>query len=179
MWTRRYSGSRPHYSRPFRGRSRNKTRWTAQIGEVTLLAGTANSVVLMSGSDAEVSTATSGECLVKRVVGALHLRPQGNVGGSVGLGIARQGGFAVPALGGFLDPLVAQQLLERDWLHTMSHDWNANCLANGVTMRYPLDIRVSRRLKEDQQLRLCMTSAAGSDTIIVTIDIRILIVIRA
>lgn len=169
--------------RVFRGRGRRSPRtvprWTAQSAGLTINAGAVGVQTLVSGDDASLlGDLVEGELLVKRVVGHITVRPQGNVGGSAGIGIIKLSAAIAPVFGGFADLLAAQQLIDRDILRMMNMDWNANWLANGLQRREELDIRVMRRLKSDESLRLVVSNAAAGDQIIVTIDVRILIVIR-
>lgn len=169
--------ARPKFGR-FRAR-KSVPRWTASTGSLLVAPGALTTSTLFSGADAGLSSLVEGECTVIRMVGQLSAIPAGANGTSVGIGILKLSSALAPAFGGFGDPLVAQQLIERDWMRVMSLDFNANSLANAIRDHREIDIRVKRRLKEDESIRLVVSNAAGGSDITITIDVRILIVIRA
>jgi len=165
-----------------RGQSRTIPRWTAQTTDLTLTAGTAGAIILVDQDFLSTlgSAILERESKVVRLVGHVSVRTlaAGATGGSVGLGLVKTQNPSV-TLGGINDPLIVAQLALRDWMRVMNLDYPANAGANGWMLRQEFDVRVQRRLKSPDYIILAASNLAGGDTVIITIDVRILIVIRA
>lgn len=171
-----------HRGRRRYGRSRTRKsvpRWTALSASMEVLDGTIGTTTLFSGADAGLTSLVEGECTVIRIVGQIGIIPSTALASSYGLGIIKLSNALTPVFGAYADPIVSQQLIERDWMRVMSGDFNANSLANAVARQIEIDIKVRRRLKEDEAVRLVCSNAAAGGDITITIDARILIVIRA
>jgi len=162
--------------------SRTVPRWLAVSGDVAnpLAAGALAATSIFNPSTAIASAAQvmERECTLLRLVGSVSVRPNGNIGAAVGMGIVKKSGSAAAAFGGNWDPLVPTQMGVRDWLQIHNVDIQANGLVNGILHRWEIDSRVKRRLKEEEDIELITSNAAGGDAVVVTIDIRILIVVR-
>lgn len=164
------------------GRSRTKKsvpRWTAFSGSMAVATGAIGQLTLFAATDAGLASLVEGECTCLRIVGQIGVIPSTALASSYGLGLLKQSNTITNAFGGFGDPIVSQQLIERDWMHVQNGDFNLNSLANGLMRRHEIDVRVKRRLKEDECLRLVVSNAAAGGDLTITIDARILIVIRA
>jgi len=159
--------------------SRQVPRWTAQTSETTVTAATpvTNLPIYVPGTTIGAGVYEEEELLV-RLVGRLGLAPSGanNGGGGVGIGILKTTNTTT-IVGGFQDPFQATELAARDWLGVYNHIWPLNATATGFSRDIPIDIKVKRRLKGEEAIRLSVVNGTGGD-IVVTIDIRILIVIR-
>jgi len=169
--------------RGFRGGSRSRKsvpRWTGLSTTLTPAAGT---IAAFSLFDPEavlaLGTNVEQECTVIRIVGQVSVIPAGDTAVSYGLGILKLANTVTPVFGGYGDPIVSAQLIDRDWLRVINGDFNTNALINSKLHRHELDIRVRRRLKQEESIRIICSNAAGGSDITVTIDVRILIVIRA
>jgi len=75
------------------------------------------------------------------------------------------------------DPLIASELAARDWMGVYNTQVPPKSGPNGFVRDIPIDIRVSRRCKSSEAIMLMMMNGTGDD-VVVTVDIRILIVIR-
>jgi len=155
-------------------------RWTALSTTLTPAAGTIAAFSLLDlESVLALGTNVEQECTVMRIVGQTSVIPAGDTAVSYGLGILKLSNATTPVFGGYADPIVSAQLVDRDWLRVMNGDFNTNALINSRLHRHELDIRVRRRLKQEEAIRLVCSNAAGGSDITVTIDVRVLIVIRA
>lgn len=180
------------FRRPFRsfrrrsfGRRLEKPRWTAVSSDINPLAAGAASSVILVNPEAMLTTGTLAtteqEFKVVRLVGHVTTRltlATEVTGASIGLGILKTQVTTV-TLGGFQDPLIPGQLVQRDWLRVMNHDVPAAGGSNGFSLRQEFDIKVQRNLKSNDIILLAASNLAGGDDVIITIDVRILIVIRA
>jgi len=120
------------------------------------------------------------ESLLVRAVGRLSVTPLDNgtvLSGPVGLGILKTTQAGAPVVGGLNDPLVASELAARDWLRAMTIQVPPQSGPNGWQWTHEFDIKVKRRLKAEERIVLAMMNGTGDD-IVITIDVRILIVIR-
>jgi len=164
------------------GRSRKQVpRWTAQATDLTLTAAAPLQVVSLYNPGTTIGAAVyEEESLFVRGVGRLtaSLTAANNGGGFAALGILKKSAAVAPVSGGFADPSVAAQLAARDWLGVYNTQLPINGGTNGYMYTQELDIRVKRRLKGDEEIALVAVNGTGADSVIVTIDIRILIVIR-
>jgi len=120
------------------------------------------------------------ESLLVRVVGRLTASTLAATaaGGPIGLGILKSVSGIGVTVGGLNDPLVAGELAARDWLGVWNTQAPPNAGANGWSLNQPIDIRVKRRLKASENIMLVGINGLGVDSVIITIDVRILIVIR-
>jgi len=170
---------------PFRRRRSQVPRWSAVSADISPLAtGTGGSIVLVNPETmltTGVLALVEQELKVIRIVGHVTTRLSATTevqGTSIGLGILKSQNSTV-TFGGAQDPLIAQQLVQRDWLRVMNHDVPAGGGTNGFVLRQEFDIKVQRRLKSNEFIVLCVSNTAGGDDVVITIDVRILIVIRA
>jgi len=169
------------FQRQWRGQksSRQVPRWTAQTLEINLTAAAPTSYQTLYTPGTTIGTgAYEEESLLARVVGrlAIHADAATTASGVIGLGILKTGFTAVTA-GATNDPLIATELATRDWLGVYNTQIPPNAGANGFIRYQELDIRVKRRMKRGEELALICVSAVGDD-VVITIDIRILVVIR-
>lgn len=175
---RRFSGFRRRSSAASK---KQIPRWTAQTVEInTTAASPAAAFTLWTPGTTIGAGFYEEEAKLVRVVGQFSVVPTvGTVAfrGSVGLGIVKTQIDQVPVVGSFYDPLVAAQLSQQDWLRVMNTDVPPNSGANGWLQRHEVDIRVQRRFKSDEALKVMIVNAVAGD-ITISIDIRILIVIR-
>jgi len=175
---RRFGGFQP---RSFgRKTSRQVPRWTAQSADQLLTAAAPASTLTLYNPGTTVGAgAYEEEALLVRIVGRLCVVPDTAtaLSGPVGLGICKTQNGSNPTVGGSYDPLISTELTARDWLGVYNFQMPPNAGANGFQYMKELDIRVKRRLKAEDLIALKMINGVGDD-ITVTIDIRILIVIR-
>lgn len=168
-------------SRPRRGFRRgrpDRPRWTAAVLQSNpLAAGAISSQLLLSPAQLTSAAGLTQLLRTERIVGRLIVRPLGNVGGSVGVGIIETANTGA-VVGGFNDPLVPAELGSRDWMWTQNMSWNGNSFANGHTFIRDFDIRTRRRIETEEGLRVIWSNVAGGDAIVIEIDARILITIR-
>lgn len=169
----------------FRRRSnRTVPRWSAQSSGFSLASNASNFSTLVGGSTTGgLVGPIEAECKLVRIVGQIDLMVSANVTGNpaIGLGIIKSTGFTgAPTVGSTLDPLVATELATRDWLFACSRDVPPNAFNNAWIERIPLDIKVQRRLKQEEEVRLVATRPADglATNVIINIDVRILIVVR-
>jgi len=172
---------------PFRGRSASRgnskqiPRWTAQSVEQILTAAAPAQRVLLYSPGTTIGTGVyEEESKLVRIVGRYTVQPLDNatvLTGAVGAGIAKSQFGAAPTVGGAYDPLVANELATRDWIHVMNVQLPPQSGPNGWQWIHELDIKVQRRLKAEDSIALYLVNGVGDD-IVITIDIRILIVIR-
>jgi len=169
-----------NFPRRFSGRSSKVVpRWAAANLDATVTQGTAQSLQILAASALGFgSSGVEQEATVIRLVGRLGVRVLGALAGSVGLGILKTANTGI-VLGGFNDPLVFTELGTRDWMWFHNWDYPAGSAANSIYLDRDFDIRVKRNLQTEDFIRLSVTNLAGGSDINVTIDIRILIVIRA
>jgi len=177
---RRFSGFRRRSSA--RRSSRQVPRWTAQTAEQALTAAIPNQAVLLYSPATTIGTGTyEEESKLVRVVGRLCLVPLDNgtvLSGPVGMGILKRGAnLGAPTVGGGYDPLIANELAQRDWLGVYNVQVPPQSGPNGWSHVQDIDIRVQRRMRAEERLELMLMNGTGDD-VVVTIDIRILIVIR-
>jgi len=120
------------------------------------------------------------ELLLTRVVGRTTVSTLTGtiVGGGVGIGLVKAPAGSTVVPGGFMDPLVAAELGTKDWLRLCTTQVPPNAGPQAWLWSENLDVRVKRRLKGDDALILAASWAGGVNSVIVTIDIRILITIR-
>jgi len=176
---RRFGGFRPRFSGA--RSSRQVPRWTAQSDEQLLTAGSPNraSTLYLPGSTIG-ATQYEEEALLVRVVGRLSVTALDNgtvLGGPVGLGIIKTQASTAPTVGGANDPLIATELTARDWLRVMNVQVPPESGPNGWAWYHEMDIRVKRRMKAEDRIVLMMMNGTGDD-VVITIDVRILVVIR-
>jgi len=177
-FTRRFARSpRRSFSR---SGSRQVPRWTAQSSELLLTAAApAQGLTLHSMGNTIGAGQYEEEGLLTRIVGRLCVQATDNgtvLGGPIGLGIAKAG-TAAPTVGGVYDPLVATELAARDWLGVYNLQVPVNSGPQAWQRIQELDIRVKRRMKAEDLIQLFAVNGTGDD-ITITIDVRILIVIR-
>jgi len=155
-------------------------RWTAVTSEIILAAGAGNAIILLDQDQLTMgSTILERESKLVRLVGHVTTRVSGggNAGTSVGIGILKTQNPSV-TVGGINDPLVVAQMALRDWLRVMNHDVPVNGTASGFILRQEIDVKVQRRLKSPDYVLLVGVNVPGGDAVVITVDIRILIVIR-
>lgn len=160
-------------------RSRTVPRWTAQATDMTLTAAAPASFVTLYNPGTVIGAGTyEEEVKLVRVVGRLTVSTLAATAaaGPVGLGILKT--TAGITAGGINDPFVANELAARDWLWVGNTQAPPNAGANGWMRDYPLDIKVQRRMKAEEALRLVAIQGLGVDSVVITIDVRILVVIR-
>lgn len=167
------------------GSSKTVPRWTAVTADTGVLAAGSTTAITLVNPEAILPAGALAlleqELSVIRLVGHVTTRLSAVTevaGASVGIGILRTESTTVTS-GGFQDPLIQQQLAQRDWLRVMNCDVPAGGGTNGFLQRQEIDIRVGRKLKSNQLIILAVSNLANGDDVIVTIDIRILIVIKA
>lgn len=172
---------RHRWGRGFRSRRGLRPRWVGFSTDVTLATGTAAQTEWLRGGIAQFATANlEGEIVVRRMVGFVKIQQLANLAaaGSIGWGVIRTQNLTV-TLGGFHDPLVASELGNRDWMHVKNFDWGANTFNNGLALQeHGFDIRVNRRLETDDTISMVSTNPAAQVSVLVTIDVRILIVVK-
>lgn len=156
-------------------------RWTAQSAEQLLTAAIPNQQVLLYSPSTTIGTGVyEEESKLVRVVGRLCVQAL-DVGtvlsGPVGMGIVKTQAGAAPTVGGAYDPLQAGELALRDWMGVYNVQVPPQSGPNGWQHVQELDMRVQRRLKAEDRIALMLMNGTGDD-VVVTIDIRILIVIR-
>lgn len=174
----------PQFRRFRRGsRSRGRRqipRWTAQSLELNISAAAPTSFQTLYAPGTTIGAGQyEEESKVVRCVGRLCVTPLDNahvLQGPVGLGIVKTSLGSI-VVGSTLDPLIATELAARDWLGVYNFQMPPQAGPNGFMHQQDLDIRVQRRMKAEEQIRLAVVNGTGDD-IVVTIDIRILIVIR-
>jgi len=117
--------------------------------------------------------------LLTRVVGRITASTLAAtiLGGGVGIGLLKTANNAIVA-GGFQDPLVAANLGTCDWLRLLTTQAPPNPGPQAWLHEEQVDIRVKRRMKELDGVYLACSSALGVNSVIVTVDIRILITVR-
>jgi len=177
---RRFGGFRRHSSGA-RG-SRQVPRWTAQSAEQLLTAAVPNQAVILWTPAATIGAGVyEEEAKLVRIVGRLCLVPLDNgtvLSGPVGMGIIKRGAnLGAPVAGAGYDPLVGTELAARDWLGVYNVQVPPQSGPNGYHYERELDIKVQRRFKAEERLELMLMNGTGDD-VVVTIDVRILIVIR-
>jgi len=179
MAFKRFSGGfRPRFSG--RKSSRQVPRWTSQSLEIQLTAAAPTSFQTLYAPGTTIGAGQyEEESKVVRIVGRLCVVPLDNgtvLQGPVGLGIVKTSLSSI-VVGGTLDPLIATELAARDWLGVYNFQMPPQSGPNGFFYKQEVDIKVQRRMKAEEQIRLAVVNGTGDD-ITVTIDIRILIVIR-
>ena len=160
--------------------SRTVPRWTAQTVDVTLSAAApAVSQILYVPGTTIGAGQYEEETKLLRIVGRLgvHTLAATAAAGPVGLGILKTD-VANLVVGGFQDPLVATELASKDWLGVYNVAVPPNAGANAWHRYQEVDIRVQRRLKANEGLYVQAVQGLGVDSVVITIDVRILIVIR-
>jgi len=176
---RRFSGYRPRFSG--RGNKQQVPRWTAQSAEQLLTAAIPNQAVILYTPATTIGTGTyEEESKIVRVVGRLCVVADTAtvLSGPVGMGIIKRGAnLGAPAVGGGYDPLIANELAQRDWLGVYNVQVPPNAGPQAWSHVQELDIKVQRRIRAEERLELMLMNGVGDD-VTVTIDIRILIVIR-
>jgi len=186
---------RRRFGRRFGRRQGTKPRWIAQSSELLLTTTgpvhTREEVPLVVGADAQWTPGMEGQLRVVRIVGTIQYLPPVNFAGIMSMGMSVQKGDVSSGGGSFSlkNPLLATELGEGDFL------WfkNRNVLALdpgtvpglGLDVNFqevPLDIRVSRNLERDEAIWFVIHGAESTEendaTWVVTIDVRILIVIK-
>jgi len=163
-----------------RSASRTVPRWTAQSLEQQLTAAAPTAFLTLYAPGTTIGAGQyEEESKVVRIVGRCQVQPLDNgtvLAGPVGMGIIKTQGSGV-VVGGFNDPLISTELAARDWLRVMNTQMPPQSGPNGWQYTHELDIKVQRRMKAEDTLRLVLVNGTGDD-VTVTIDIRILIVIR-
>jgi len=181
MAFRRRSGGFRRRSSAAKG-SRQVPRWTAQSAEQLLTAAIPNQAVSLYTPGTTIGAGVyEEESKLVRVVGRLAVTALDNgtvLSGPVGIGIMKtMAQFGAPVVGGLNDPLIATELAARDWLGVYNTQVPPQSGPNGWIRYIDLDIRVQRRLKSSEAIVLMLMNGTGDD-IVITVDIRILIVIR-
>lgn len=156
-------------------------RWTAQTAEQILTAAAPAQRVLLYTAGTTIGAGQyEEESKLVRIVGRYTVQPLDAatiLTGAVGAGIVKTQFGAAPTVGGSYDPLVTTELAARDWLHVMNIQMPPQAGPNGWQWVHELDVKVQRRMKAEDTLALMVVNGVGDD-IVITIDIRILIVIR-
>jgi len=166
--------------RSSRRATRTIPRWTAQSLDQLLTAAAPTAFLTLYAPGTTIGAGQyEEESKLVRLVGRYTVQALDNgtvLSGPVGAGIMRTQGSGVVA-GGFNDPLIATELAARDWLHVMNIQVPPQSGPNGWQWVHELDVKVQRRMKAEDTLRLVLVNGTGDD-VVITIDIRILIVIR-
>lgn len=176
---RRFSGFRRRGSSANRGTG-NKPRWIAFSGDQLLNTGTTAFLNLVDPATIGIGTGLEQELRVDRIVGRLQVRLAAgteNIGTGIGLGFIKTGVYSV-TLAGFQDPNIASELATRDWLHVANISVPPNGGTNGWHYVHPVDVRVKRNLKATDAIGLAMSNLGAGDDVVISIDVRILIVVR-
>jgi len=175
---RRSSGFRPRFSG--RRNSRTVPRWTAQSLELNLTAAAPTSFQTLYAPGTTIGAGQyEEESKLVRIVGRICAQATDNgtvATGAIGMGILKTALSSV-VVGSTNDPLIATELAARDWLGVYNVQMPPQAGPNGWQRVQDLDIRVQRRMKAEEQIRFVAVNGVGDD-ITITIDIRILIVIR-
>jgi len=159
------------FPRRFGRRRRNNGKWTAQLldGAAITASPTVLSSVLVAVTDYSSNTSMErGEVTVKRIVGNITLTHHDAVATTVWLGIYKANvdeGIAQQ------DPANFQNSIDEDVMWWYSYRWG-NVAGNPHDI--PIDIRVKRRLKEDE-IRLHASTTNGVSSVFVAFNTRILI----
>jgi len=177
---RRFSGFRPRFSG--QRTSRQVPRWTAQAVDQLLTAAIPNQAVSLYTPSTTIGAGVyEEESKLVRLVGRLSVSPLDNgtvLPGPVGMGIVKtMAQFGAPVVGGLNDPLIASELAARDWLGVYNTQVPPQSGPNGWIRYIDIDTRVQRRLKASEAITLMLMNGTGDD-VVITVDIRILIVIR-
>jgi len=177
---RRFGRSRGRSSS--RGNSRQVPRWTAQAVEQLLTAAIPNQAVSLYTPSTTIGAGVyEEESKLVRLVGRLSVSALDNgtvLPGPIGIGIVKtMAQFGAPVVGGLNDPLIASELATRDWLGVYNTQVPAQSGPTGFMRYIDIDTKVQRRLKASEAIMLMLMNGTGDD-IVITVDIRILIVIR-
>jgi len=163
-----------------RGNSKQIPRWTAQTIDQALTAAAPNVGLTLYAPGTTIGAGQyEEESKVIRVVGRYTVQATDNgtvLSGPVGAGIIKTQSTSV-VIGGFNDPLIATELAARDWLRVMNVQVPVNAGPNAWQWIHEFDVKVQRRMKAEDLLRLVLMNGTGDD-ITITVDVRILIVIR-
>jgi len=176
---RRFSNFRPRSSG--QRTSRQVPRWTAQTTDMTLTAAAPALVATLYSPGTTIGVGTyEEESLVVRIVGRLSARTLAATAapGPIGIGLLKSVSGIGVTVGGLNDPFVATELATRDWMGVYNTECPPNSGANGWMFQKELDIRVKRRLKASENIMMVGINGLGVDSVVITIDVRILIVIR-
>lgn len=176
---RRFSGSRRRTSSPT---NRTRPRWLGSSFDVTLTAAApALGVSLFTATTPAVGAAAlEQEVKLLRVVGRVTTRTLAATAaaGPVGIGILKSQFPTTIVPGGFQDPLISTNLGTVDWLRLMTHEVPPNAGANAYNFVQDIDVTVQRWLKSVDSIAMMFIQGLGVDSVVITVDIRILIVIR-
>jgi len=163
-----------------RKNSRQVPRWTAQSTDLTLTAAAPLQFATLYSPGTTIGAGQyEEESLCLRIVGRVTAQPlaANNTSGYLGIGIIHTENTGLVA-GGFQDPVVSTELAARDWMGVYNTQIPPNAGTNGWQLDQPIDIRVKRRLKGNSNILLIANQGTGVNSVVVTIDVRILIVIR-
>jgi len=174
----------PHFRRFRSGRRsggrKQIPRWTAQADTLNLTAAAPTGQVVLYNPGTTIGAGQyEEESKLVRLVGRLCVRATDNgtvLPGPVGIGIIKSQSPSIVS-GGFQDPFSAAELAARDWLRVLNVEVPPQSGPNAWLFVHDIDTKIQRRLKAEDAIRLVTINGTGDD-ITISIDIRILIVIR-
>jgi len=157
-------------------RSRNRPRWAADFATFSPATGALAQQNILSEVDFGTSTGLESECLLHRIILSGVVSTSVTGVSTLGLGVLLMNENVTPTFGAVGDPNTVDSLVDDDWLYTRDCSVGEEAQGNwGFIDRVYADIRVKRKIRSNDVLRLVLSNAAGGVAVTSTFMVRMLV----